>query len=394
MSRTTKIIMALLALLILAGGFFAMRLMIASRPEPHKAARENPGALVETLAVTIGERQVLVHGTGTVQPRQQVEIAPQVSGRALEVSPRLVAGGYLRRGEVLFRIEDADFRLAVDRAKAALARAEFELATVQGQARVARQEWQRLKPAEAPDNPLALYEPQLKNAQASLLSAGAALQQAELELERTLVRAPFNGIIRSESVDTGQYLRAGSPVAVFAGTDQAEIVVPLPLHELGWLRIPRAGEAGEGSPATVKLAAGERVYQWSGRIVRSLGDVDPQGRMARVVVAVDDPHGLQGSAQERPPLALGSFVEVILQGQTLENVAVLPSSALRDGEQVWLMNDSHLKFRSVEVVRRARSEVVIGAGLEPGDRVVLTNVAGAAEGMKLRPAAAAGESRP
>ncbi len=395
MSNKAKILMVFLTLAILALGFGAMRMMIASRPEPKKAARENPGALVETLTVTRGERQVQVHGTGTVQPHQQVEIAPQVGGRVVEVSPRLVAGGFFREGELLFRIEEADYRLAVDRARAALAKAEYDLATMEGQARVARQEWARLKLAgDQEPNPLVMYEPQLKNAQASLLSARAALKQAELDLARTALRAPFNGILRSESVDPGQVLRAGNPVAVFAGTDRAEIVVPLPLHELGWLQIPRVSGRGEGSPATLQLATGGRVFEWSGRIVRALGDVDPQGRMARVVVAVDDPYGLRSVSREKPELALGTFVEVVLHGETLADVAELPASALRDGERVWIMNDSHLRFRPVTVIRRARDEVVIGEGLAPGERVVLTNLAGAAEGMRLRPAAPAGESRP
>jgi hypothetical protein len=135
----------------------------------------------------------------------------------------------------------------------------------------------------------------------------------------------------------------------------------------------------------VQLTTGGRSFEWSGRIVRSLGEVDPQGRMARVVVAIEDPYGLQSRASERPELAVGTFVQVELHGATLPDVAILPAAALRDGGQVWVMNDRQLKFRQVEVIRRAREDVMIGAGLQDGEQVVLTNVAGAAEGMKLRP---------
>jgi len=394
MSLKSKLIKILLPILIILGGIAVAGFMIANRPEPQKVVKKNPGALVETLTVERGERRVQVHGTGTVQPRREVELAPQVGGRVVETAPDLVEGGFFREGDLLFRIEDADYRLAVERASAALAKAEYDLATVQGQARVARAEWDRLQlgDGEKP-NPLVLYEPQLKNARAALLSARAALEQARLDLERTTVRAPFDGILRSESVDVGQYLRAGNPVAVLAGTDRAEIVVPLPLEEMGWVDIPRPGGRGEGSPAMVKLTTGGRTHEWPGRIVRSLGDVDPEGRMARVVVAVVDPYGLRGDAGEgKPALALGTFVEVALLGETLEDVAVLPASVLRDGEQVWVMNDSHLKFRPVHVVRLARDELIVGEGLRTGERVVLTNVAGAAEGMKLRPAEESGRS--
>ena len=386
MSLKSKLIKIGLPLLIVLAGFMGMGLMIAHRPEPKKAVRENPGALVDILPVIRSDRQVQVEGTGTVQPRQEITLAPQVSGVVTEISREFVAGGFCRKGDVLFRIDEADYRLAADKARAALAKAEYELATVQGQAKVARQEWDRLQldPGKEP-NPLAVYEPQVKNARATLLSAQAALKQAELDLARTVVRAPFDGVLLAESVDVGQYVRAGNQVATLAGTDRAEIVVPLPLHELGWLQIPRPGRGGAGSPATVRLASGGRSFEWRGRVVRTLGEVDPQGRMARVVVALDDPYGLHAPAG-RPELAVGTFVEVALHGETLHDVAVLPASALHDSEKVWVMNDSHLKLRPVQVLRRAREEVLIGTGLRTGDKVVLTNVAGAAEGMKLRAA--------
>jgi RND family efflux transporter MFP subunit len=385
MSAKSKIIRIVLPILIVAVGILAARMLIVNRAEPQRITRENPGALVETMRVERGERQVRVYGNGTVQARSQVEIIPQVGGRVTEISPNLVTGGFFRKGELLFRIEEADYRLALDKARAALAKAEFDLATVEGQARVARQEWERLDLSggrEAP-NPLVLFEPQLKNAEASLLSARATLRQAELDLARTAVHAPFDAVVRSRSVDLGQVVRVGTPAAVLAGSGEAEIVVPLPLGEIGWLQVPRPGSRGRGSEATVQLVTGGRTFEWSGRIVRSLGEVDPLGRMARVVVSIDDPYGLKERG-ERPELAVGTFVQVILHGRTLPDVAILPAGALRDDGTVWVMNDEHLVIRRVEVVRRTREEVVIGEGLAPGDKVVLTHVAGASEGMKLR----------
>ena len=389
MSVKSKLIKIGLPLLILVMGFAIMRIMIISRPEPRKEQRENPGALVEVLSATRGARQVVVHGTGTVQPRQEVSLIPQVNGRVTKIADRFVAGGFFRQGDVLFEIEDTDYRLAVDRARAALAKAEYELTAMQGQARIARQEWERLQLGDGEQpNPLVVYEPQLKNAHAALLSAQASLRQAQLDLQRTVLRAPFNAVIRSESVDLGQYVRSGTAVATLAGTDQAEIVVPLPLEELAWLQIPRAGQGSKATAATVQLSAGGETFAWSGKIIRQLGDVDPQGRMARVVVAVADPYGLWQGTGERPVLSMGIFVQVLLHGKELKDVAVIPANALRDGSTVWIMNDGHLTFRPVEVVRRTRDEVVVGQGLASGDRVVLTNLAGAAEGMKLRPVGA------
>ncbi|MEZ4598394.1 MAG: efflux RND transporter periplasmic adaptor subunit [Syntrophotaleaceae bacterium] len=385
MSLKSKMIKIGLPLLILIAGLVVMRTLILSRHEPVKEVREDPGALVEVMTVTRGERQVRVQGTGTVQPRREISLVPQVDGRVLETAPGFIAGGFFQKGEILFRIEDADYRLALDRAQAALAKAEYDLATMEGQARIARQEWDRLQLGNGEEpNPLVLFEPQMKNAQAALLSAKASLQQAELDLDRTVLRAPFNCMIRSESVDVGQYIRAGTSVAMLAGTDQAEIVVPLPLEELAWLQIPGPGSPIQGSAATIQLVAGEETFSWQGRVVRRLGDVDPQGRMVRLVVAVNDPYGLQKKDGRRPDLALGTFVQVVLEGARLQDVAVIPASALRDGKTVWVMNSDHLKIRPVEVVRRTRDEVVIGNGLAAGERVLLTNLGGAAEGMKLR----------
>jgi RND family efflux transporter MFP subunit len=386
MSTHSKLLKIILPLLILLLGFGAARLLIAQRPEPQREVRENPGALVEVLTVQRGAHQVQIHGTGIVQPRQQVEITPQVGGRVVEVAPQLVAGGFFRKDELLFRIEETDHRLAVDKARAALSKAEYELATVQGQARVARQEWTELALPEGEEvNPLVLFEPQVKNAQAGLLGAAAALRQAELDLQRTAVRAPFAGVLRSVAADLGQVVRSGTPVAVLAGTAQAEIIVPLSLSDLAWLQVPRSGSKTAGSPAMVQMFSGGQLHQWSGQIVRSLGEVDPQGRMARVVVAIDDPYGLQGAAKGRPELAVGTFVQVLLQGRMLPDVATLPAAVLRDDNHIWLMRERQLQIRPVQVLYRNRDQIVIGDGLQEGEQVVLTNIVGAAEGLKLRP---------
>ncbi len=385
MSAKSKLIKIVLPLLILVLAVVGMRVLIASREEPKKEVREIPGALVETLAVTRGSRAVKVVGTGTVQPFREITLTPQVGGRLLEVSPNFVAGGFFRTGEVLLRIEDTDYRLAVDKARATLAKAEYELANEQGLADVARREWERMGFSGEQPSPLVLREPQLKNAGASLLSARAALGQAELDLARTLIKAPFDGLVRSESVDPGQVVRVGTAVATLIGSEQAEVLVPLPLAELDWLAVPRPGSAGPGAAAEIRLSTGDDQHRWEGRLDRVLGEVDPQGRMARAVIKVADPYGLQAGGSERPALAMGTFVEVTLHGRQLDDVVVLPAAALRDEQTVWVAREQKLQVRPVEVLRRTRDEVVIGSGLEAGDQVVLTYLPGAAPGMKLRP---------
>ncbi len=384
MTRRQRLIRIALPILILLLGVAGMRLLMLSRQAPPKQPRGNPGVLVEALAVEPRDHAVQVVATGTVQPRQEAAITPQVSGRIQRLASGFQAGGLFRQGELLFEIEAVDYQLAVERAAAALARAEVDQALVEGQARVAREEWFRLHPEAGEPPPLVVQEPQLKNARAAVAAARAGLEQARLDLERTRVKAPFDCRIRSEEAEIGQFVRAGTPVAQVAGTAAVDILVPLPLEELQWLQVPRAGNGGPGSPAQVRLP-GQGAEGWRGRILRSLGEVDSHSRMARLVVGVDDPYGLRGGAPGRPALEVGMFVEVELGGSTLAGVVPIPRAALREGGMVWTVDDQQrLHLQPVTVTRLEGEQVLVGEGLRSGDRVVLTRISGAAEGLPLR----------
>lgn len=385
MTRRQRLLRIVLPILILLLGVVGMRLLVLSRQAPPKLATKNPGVLVEVLRVEPDDHHLQVLGTGTVQSRQEVTITPQVSGRIVTLAQGFQAGGFFRKGEMLFEIEAIDYQLALERAAAALAKAEVDQALVEGQARVAAQEWERLNPgSEAP--PLVLQQPQLKNAAAAVAAARAGVEQARLDLARTRIAAPFDCRVRSEEVALGQYVRAGTGVALVAGTEAVEIVVPLPLEELRWLQIPRAGSAGQGSSARVRLSGAGETQSWDGRIVRSLGEVDSRSRMARVVVAVEDPYRIAGGAKPQAALEVGMFVEVSLSGQTLSQVVALPRSALREGGVVWTVDgEDRLQLQPVTVVRQEGEQALVSEGLAAGDRVVLTRISGAAAGLQLRP---------
>ena len=382
MNRTTVLKIVLPFLVLLVGGAI-LAVLILSRQAPVKEIQEFAGVLVETVTVQHREHTVTVAATGTVQARQQSEIVAQVSGRVIMLADEFIAGGMFKKGDTLFQLEDIDYQLAIQRAEADLAAAELELAMVKGRARVARDEWQRLQVGRGDPNPLVLYEPQLRNAEGRVTAASAALKQAGINLQRTEVRAPFNCLVLSEGIDLGQYVRGGATVGTLLGTDTAEIVVPLPLDALPWLNIPRGGK---GTAATVRFTAGAIHYDWPGTLVRTLGEVDPLGRMARVVVAVNDPYLLQQPAtDERPPLAVGSFVDLELQGKLLPAVSILARRALRDADTVWVVDaGSLLRIRQVQVLRRERESVLIGEGLQDGEQVIVTALAGAADGLKVR----------
>ena len=374
-------------LLIIVAGVFIFKMMAAHKQPPIKKPVARSGALVQVLTVKRTDRQVDIPVTGTIVPKQEISLIPQVSGKLVYVAPLFEAGAYFSAGEVLLKIEDIDYNLAIERAKAQVAKMEFELSSVQSKAKVAKQEWQMGNHAsEAPVSSLVLYGPQLKEAQANLTSAVAALQQAKVNLSRTRITAPFNCRIRSEQISIGQYVTPGSKMAVLVSSDEAEAIVPVPLSDLAWLQVPRPGRMKQSSRASVQITSGSQVFNWPGRLARSLGEVDQVGKMVRMAVTVADPYNLKAAApKDRPELALGMFVQVIFRGRMAKGVIPIPRQALRENDTVWLMtSENKLKIVPVQISRREHDEILVKGGLAANDRVVLSKLVGAVAGMPLK----------
>jgi len=368
-----------LALLVVAVGVAGFVVLTMSRAPIQPKPPRDHHPLVRAVTVEVGPLAVVVRGEGTVRPLYESTLASEVAGRVVKVSPALVNGGIFAKGEVLLVVDQADYRLAVTTAKAEVHDADTKLQLAQAEAAVAREEWRRLGRAGDPPD-LVAKQPQLEAAQARLQSAQAALARAELNLERTEIRAPFAGRISAKAADLGQYLKAGDKVATVYATQAVEIVTPLEDADLAWLKVPglTAGE-GQGSPAEVATEfAGQRMT-WKGRVVRAEGKVDERTRLVPVVVRVENPYAT------RPPLAVGAYVRVILRGQELPEATLLPRAALRAGGQVWVVDDQgRITFREVRVARVQEEKVLISDGLEPGDRVVTTQLKAVTEGMLVR----------
>ena len=387
MSKKKTFLKIAVPIIIILLGVGIMKMMVSSRQAPAKEVKADAGVLVEVLKAARQNVTVFIQGTGTVEASQEVSIIPQVSGQVVSAEPGLVVGGFFKKGDTLFELEDIDYKLALEQAESAKAKAEYDLATIESQARIARTEWEQLnRNSGTPPNPLVLYEPQLRSAKASLSSASAKLEQARINVERTKIEAPFNSRIRSENIDTGQYVRSGSSVAVLSGTDRAEIAVPLSIDELRWINVPGYGERQNGASASVNIEVGNKLYKWNGHVVRSSGEVDTKTRMMEVIVEVKDPYGLNNNkGSGYMALATGSFVNVHIKGKELRNVYVLPRSAFRDNSTVWIMDrENKLKIHKVDALKIERDRVIIGKGLQDDDMVIMTNISGAVEGMKLR----------
>ena len=386
MSTKTKLIKIGIPVALIVIGFIIMKVLVSLHPAAVKHTKKDPGILVEVLRAEKEEAAMTVKGTGTVKASQEISVIPQVSGEVVYTAPGLDVGGFFEKGSVLFRIEDTDYRLALEQAQSSKANTEYELAKMKGQAEIARSEWDKInKGNETPPNPLVLYEPQLKSAKAAHASASAKVEQAKLDLSRTEINAPFNTRIRSENIEIGQYVKSGSSVAVLAGSDTAEIAVPLTSEQLRWLKIPRHGEKENGADTMVSLKIGGTIYKWKGHVVRSTGEVDQKSRMMQVIVEIKDPYGLKANTDGRPTLAAGSFVKVVINGKRLKDVFVIPRIAFRDNSTVWTMDkENMLKIKRVKTLRLERERVIISEGIDDGDMIVLTNLSGAANRMKLR----------
>ncbi len=321
-------------------------------------------------------------------PRYVVSMRPQVGGKVEWVSSNLVNGGSFKKGQPLLRIETKDYELAVQQAKSALAQAEYGIQLARANAEIARQEWELVKVNQEkllgsknndgndPD-PLVLKQPQLLQAQAALESAQAVLEMAELSLERTTLYAPFNCRIKNYNAAVGQVVGPSSQVANLYGVDVFEIEIGLPIDDMAWIEIP-------GSEAEVILKTGENEFSWPGRVVRSVGAVENAGRLALIVVQVDNPYA--EIEEYRPELSIGSFVSVEMKGKILRNSIPIPRSAVRENSTVWIVRpDSTLDIKDVTVSHMTSDFAYITAGLEADEFIVLTNLTGAAPGMKLRP---------
>ncbi len=395
-----KILMVLLPLLVLALGAWGSWKMIESRPQVETRSAEVVPPLIRTVTVVREDVRFTVMTQGTVTPRTESVLVPEISGRLTFVSPSLQPGGFFEQEQVLARIDPVDYELSLVRSRAQVAQTRMLLERELAEREVARREWEALGQGEP--TALVTREPQLAEAQAALEAAQATLAQAERNLQRTEIRAPYAGRTRRKNVDIGQFVTVGTPLATLYAVDYAEVRLPLPDSELAYLNLPldyRGEERAESGPRVELTAdfAGRR-HSWWGRIVRTEGEIDPQTRMVHAIARVADPYG-RGSDPGRPPLSVGMFVEAAIQGRTARQVASMPRAVLRGSSQVLVVDEQErLRFREVEVVKADQEQVLIGAGLEDGERVVVSPLEAVTDGMRVRlyesgPESPGGETR-
>ena len=356
--------------------------LVITAPSPEQVTPEEVAASIRVLEARKVSTRLDVVSQGSVVPHKQSELIPEVSGRVQWVSPNLVAGGYFNKDEVLLRLDDRDHRSTVGRSQAVLARAKAE-------EELARFELKRMN--ELVKKRLisqSSLESMLRNhriAEATLQDVSLALEQAQRDLKRTEIRAPYAGLVRNEHVDLGQYLSRGQSIASIYAGQSAEVRLPVADRQLAYLDLPLGyrGELREDLAPEVLLYTdyGGEYYEWVGRLVRTEAEIDSKSRMVTAVVRVEN-----SSNPRQPDLPIGLFVNARIKGRWVDNLITLPRAALRNQDQVLVVDEDHrLHFRTVRIMRFENDNMLISHGLQSGEIVNISPIQTVIEGMRVNP---------
>lgn len=379
----TSLILKIAAPILVVGlGVAGTAALVLSRQAAPQAAAEAVALPVDVALAVPVQAAMRQRATGTLAADQQIVLSPQVAGRVQSVSASLRPGARVAKGEVLARIDPRDFQNAQTQAESQVALARVNLELERGRSSVAEREWALVAEGRSSEQaPLALRRPQLASTEAALASAEASLATAQLNLERATLRAPFDALVLSESVDVGQVVGAGTAVATLVGAERMRVELKVPVAWLGGLEIPGLGaEIGSEAQVTQLLGGEAGRIQREGRVSGLGGQIDAATRTATLLVEVLNPLG-DGTSL---PMLPGAFVEVELEGRTVDATA-LPSSALREGETVWVVDEaSRLSRRAVQLGWREGETVYLLEGLSPGERAVTSPIALPVEGLAVR----------
>jgi RND family efflux transporter MFP subunit len=382
------LIQLLLVVVVIIAGVLIAVVFIKMKKPPQRQEQTVLAPLVKVEHLDRRDIQMIIRGYGTVKPKLQVEIVPQVTGKVVWVNPQFKAGGFISKGELIFKIDPRDYDLAVRQANAAVAEAQVMLDLEKAEAKIAQEEWRQLHPNEEPDSPLVFREPQIRQAEARLASANAGLATADLNLERTQLSLPVDAVIMSERIDLGQHVMIGQSVGAAYGIESMEIEVPLEDKELAWFAIPKSTISVNGINGNIKGAVA-RVQAdfagisnvWQGLVARTTGQIDEMSRLISVIVEVSDPFK---DSDSKPPLLPGMFVEVLIEGHVLKNAVAIPRDAMHNNNEVWVAKDDQLHIQSLEIVRADKDFAYANTGLESGDMIIVSSLDAVTEQMKVR----------
>jgi len=384
-SARRLILNILLSLAVIGAGLAGAAYITKTAPKAQRRPPQKTSPLVQVVRVQPDNHEVVVAAMGTVMPAREIVLESQVAGEIVFIHPEFTDGGFLAKGAEVLRIDPQDYVLALTLAQARVKDAESKLKLLEEESEAAKDEWRNLYKGSQQENseppPLLVKEPQLSAANAMLSAEKAEVQKAGLNLSRTKIRAPFNAIVRAKYVDIGSQVSAQEKLAELVGTDEYWIQASMPVDRLSWINIPR-NPAESGSKVRIfHRDADER----TGRVTKLLGTLETEGRMARILVEVKDPQGLNSGEKNKLPLLIGEYVRLEIEGRQLNNVYSIPRTALRDDASLWIVSkDEKLDIRKADVVWRDTQTVLLREGLEPGERLIVSDLASPIQGMSVQ----------
>ena len=372
----------LFPVLILAAAVGVSIVLVKTKPKPKTRPPRERSTTVEISNIQTTNLPVRVRAAGTVLPATAIALQPEISGRIIAMASALEPGGTFKKGDVLVTIDSRDYAFTHASREADQKKAEAAYRLELGYQDVAKHEWTLIPDRDQAtdlDKELAMRKPQLQQAEAARNAAQAALDQAALNIERTIVRAPFNGIVRRRRVNIGAQVTPQTVLAELAGSDTFWILVTIPTTDLNWIQVPSQPDE-KGSAVTVRNSGGtDQNTAWHGHVIRRLPDLESAGRMAQILVAIPQP--LTGVDH---PLLLGAYVDVIIEGTMLENIVAVPRSAYREGNMVWLHNkENRLEVRTIKPLWGNQNTVYVQSGLQNGEKLVTSDLGTPIAGMKL-----------
>jgi RND family efflux transporter MFP subunit len=357
-----------------------------NRAEPETKAPSDTGISVRTIEVHSTHQRVSVGAQGTVMAAREVSLQPEVQGRVIYRSESLVPGGRFKKGDLLLRIDPREYSIRAKQSASEVHQAEQQLLLEASRGKVAEQEWNIISDDEVP-NDVALRKPQMQEAEARRDLAAQARDLALLNVDRTALRAPFNGIVQNAHVNVGQYVSPAVSLGTLVGSDEYWVRVSVPVQQLGDIFVPGFNaKPDEGSDAVVWQSLESSRIERKGQVVRLFGDVDPMGRLARVLVQIEDPLGLMIATEKRGlPLLLGSYVHVDIEGHQMADVIEIPRLAVHAGRYVYVYGkDDRLEVREVEIAWRRPTTILLRSGVADGDEIIVSRLGTAIDGLKLR----------
>ena len=370
------IIVAVTALLVV--------LIYSTEPTAEReAATKKTDILVDVIAVRRGDYHPRIEGLGTVEAAQDISLRPRVDGYVIEISEDFVPGGFVNSGDILLKIDPSDYENSLQQMQSALSQAQSELDIELGRQNVAEKEYNLLKQKLGNENKsLVLRKPQLAVAQANVKSAQAMLNQAKLDLERTSVKAPFDAQILSRNAYVGSEIDPNTELARLVGIKEYWVIVNVPVAKLQYVNLPETDSDGARVIIRNRTAWPEGMYR-EGRVIRLIGALDGQTRLARILVSIKDPLALEPDTKG-PKMLVGSIVQTEILGQPLRNVFRIDRDFLREGDRLWLKKDGKLAVTNATVVLKDKDYAYISDGMKDGDLLVTNNLATVAEGIGLR----------